>query len=319
MEKVIRPIERHLLKAELANAELLRRPNRGNNEIYVVEGCKSPAVMQEIGRLRELAFRAWGGGTGKEADIDEFDMIPGLYRQLIIWNPEDEAILGGYRFSFGRHTPYTPDGQPMWASAEYFTFSEDFIRTIMPYTIELGRSFVSNEYQASNIGAKSIFALNNLWDGLLTLVASNPYVRYFFGKMTMYNQYNRIARSLILTFLDAVFPSEQGLIEPKYPVYADVQPDMLRDMFAGGSFNDSYRVLKQQVRNQGVNIPPLINAYMKLTSQMQVFGTSNNADFGNVEETAILIHIPDISQETLKRHLSASEFEKWQSSCRMNA
>ena len=101
MQSVIEPIKRSLLKAELTTDKLLRRTNKSNNEIYIITAHDSPAVMQEIGRLRENAFRYYGGGTGKPVDIDEFDVMPDAYRQLIVWNPEDEQILGGYRFLCG--------------------------------------------------------------------------------------------------------------------------------------------------------------------------------------------------------------------------
>lgn len=312
MEQIINPIGRHLLRSELSSEKLLRMSSRGNNEIYVVDGESSPAVMKEIGRLRELAFRNCGGGTGKSVDIDDFDLIPGLYRQLIVWSPEEEAILGGYRYSLGLTTPYRSDGQPLWASSDYFRFSEEFIRTIMPYAIELGRSFVSPEYQSSRSGARSIFALDNLWDGLMTIIVNNPDLRYFFGKMTMYNQYCREARNLILFFLKMLFPCSSTMVEPKYPVSLDSVPDSAENDFRKENFNEAYRVLKREIHNLGEHLPPLVNSYMKLTDRMQVFGTSHNMDFGNVEETAILIDIYDVAESTLMRHITSAEFMEWQ-------
>ena len=95
MKDIISPVDRNLLKQELTKEKMLRRTNKSNNEIYIITAQDSPNVMQEIGRLREAAFRFYGGGTGEAVDIDEFDTMPDAYRQLIVWNPDDEQILGG--------------------------------------------------------------------------------------------------------------------------------------------------------------------------------------------------------------------------------
>ncbi len=306
MEQIIKPVETHLLKAELTKDKLIRKSIRGNNEIYVIDGYSSPALMQEIGRLRELAFRNAGGGTGLSADIEYLDLIPGLYHQLIIWDPVNQSILGGYRYALGRFTPYRTDGQPFWASSEYFKFSEKFIRNIMPYTIELGRSFVSCGYQSSRANAGSIFALDNLWDGLAYIMATKPYLKFFFGKMTMYSQYNKEARDLIHSFLRAFFSGDPSLLKPIFPVEQEVKP-----IYTTDSFDIAFRLLKRKVQKLGVSIPPLISSYMKLTTQMQSFGTSHNINFGNVEETAILIDIHDI-ETTIKKHLTSEEFINWE-------
>ena len=167
MEKeIIQPIEKSILKSELTPELQLRMTNKSNNEIYVITAHNAPNVMKEIGRLREIAFREAGGGTGKEMDIDEFDISDNCYKQLIVWNPEAEEIIGGYRYILGTDWEYDEKGQPILATSHMFHFSEKFIKEYAPYTIELGRSFVSLPYQSSRMGAKSLFALDNLWDGL---------------------------------------------------------------------------------------------------------------------------------------------------------
>ena len=173
-QPIIDPVPVELLKKELTPDLQLRMTNKSNNKIYIVTAHNAPNVMREIGRLRETAFREAGGGTGKEVDIDEFDTCENCYKQLIVWNPEAEEIIGGYRYLEGTKWEMDKNGQPILATSHMFRFSERFIKDYMPYTIELGRSFVSLPYQSSKMGAKSLFALDNLWDGLATLLSECP-------------------------------------------------------------------------------------------------------------------------------------------------
>lgn len=101
MEEIIKPVSKELLKAELTEDRRLRMTNKSNNQIYIITHQNAPNVMREIGRLREIAFRAAGGGTGLSMDIDEYDTMEHPYKQLIVWNPEAEEILGGYRYLLG--------------------------------------------------------------------------------------------------------------------------------------------------------------------------------------------------------------------------
>ena len=183
-QAIIQPISKEVLKSELTPDKQLRMTNKSNNKIYVVTAHNAPNVMLEIGRLREIAFREAGGGTGKEADIDEFDTCENCYKQLIVWNPDEEEIIGGYRYLLGTDWDYDNDGQPILATSHMFHFSERFIKDYAPWTVELGRSFVSPPYQSSRMGAKSLFALDNLWDGLGALTVIRPNVKYYFGYKT---------------------------------------------------------------------------------------------------------------------------------------
>ncbi|MDH6306460.1 hypothetical protein M2459_003184 [Parabacteroides sp. PF5-5] len=314
MQDVIAPIGRELLKAELTPDKLLRRTNKSNNEIYITTAHDSPNVMQEIGRLRELAFRHYGGGTGQPVDIDEFDTMQNAYRQLIVWNPEEEIILGGYRFLCGADVRFDEAGKPSLATSHLFNFSEEFIKDYLPYTVELGRSFVTLEFQATREGAtKGIFVLDNLWDGLGALSAIDPTLQYYFGKVTMYNTYNLEARDMILYFLSLHFPDPDHLITPIHPLKTNPDLKKMKEMFTSDNYKDNYKVLNQEVRKFGINIPPLVSAYMSLSPQMRVFGTAVNHEFGEVEETGILIAIDEILEEKRKRHIETYLKEEYPS------
>lgn len=304
-QEIISPIDRNLLKAELTPERQLRMTNKSNNEIYVITAHNAPNVMKEIGRLREIAFREAGGGTGKSMDIDEFDIMDNCYKQLIVWNPEAEEIIGGYRYLLGTDVEIDDKGQPILATSHMFYFSDKFMKEYLPCTIELGRSFVSLEYQSSRMGAKSLFALDNLWDGLGALTVIMPNVKYFFGKMTMYPSYVRKGRDMILYFLKKHFNDEDGLILPMKPLKIETSEEELKELFCEASFKNDYRILNSEIRKMGYNIPPLVNAYMSLSPTMKMFGTAINYGFGDVEETGILIAVDEILEEKRIRHIDS--------------
>ena len=302
-QPIIEPISKDVLKSELTADKQLRMTNKSNNEIYIITAHNAPNVMKEIGRLREIAFREAGGGTGKEMDIDEFDTCPNCYKQLIVWNPDEEEIIGGYRYLAGTDWEYDDKGQPILATSHMFHFSEKFLKDYAPWTIELGRSFVSLPYQSSRRGAKSLFALDNLWDGLGALTVVRPDVKYYFGKMTMYPSYIRKGRDMILYFLKKYFDDKENLIIPMKPLELETDPQELEQLFSGHSFKEDYLILNSEVRKMGYNIPPLVNAYMGLSPTMKLFGTAINYGFGDVEETGILIAIDEIFEEKRKRQI----------------
>lgn len=305
MEKIIDPVSKDLIKSELTVQKRIRHTNKADNEIYVFTAHDSPNLMREVGRLREIAFRHYGGGTGLEADIDKYDTMPEPYRQLIVWDPENEEILGGYRFIFGSDVDFDENGKPMLATAHLLNFSNKFVRDFLPHTVELGRSFVSLEYQSTLMGRKGIFALDNLWDGLGALTVIDSDIKYFFGKVTMYGTYNKDARNMILYFLNKHFPDHDKLVTPVNPLHTGADEAKMRKLFSAKNFKDDYKVLNKEVRALGYNIPPLINAYMSLSPYMRFFGTAINDEFGDVEESGILIEIDQILEEKRARHIES--------------
>lgn len=304
-QEIIKPVDKEVLKSELTPDKQLRMTNKSHNEIYVITAHNAPNVMKEIGRLREIAFREAGGGTGKSMDIDEFDTMENCYKQLIVWNPEAEEIIGGYRYLLGTDVKVNDNGQPVLATSHMFHFSEKFMKEYLPQTIELGRSFVSVEYQSSRMGSKSLFALDNLWDGLGALTVVMPNVKYFFGKMTMYPSYVRRGRDMILYFLNKHFNDPDNLIIPMKPLKIETDRHELETLFCEDTFKSDYRILNTEIRKMGYNIPPLVNAYMSLSPTMKMFGTAINYGFGDVEETGILIAVDEILEQKRIRHIDS--------------
>ncbi len=306
MKDLIDPIPKEKIEKELTEDKLLRHTNNGNNLVYVITHHNAPNTMLEIGRLREITFRQAGGGTGKDADIDSYDTAENPYKQLIVWDPEDKEIMGGYRF----HKCHGDSHPEHVATAKMFHFSEKFKKDYFPYMIELGRSFIQPNFQSTNPGRKALYALDNLWDGLGALVVENPEIKYFFGKVTMYKHFNPKARNLIMAFLQKYFPDKEQLVRPNEPLELGENLNEIEKTFTNNDFKADYKLLSQQVRQLDENIPPLINAYMNLSSSMKVFGTATNYSFGGVEETGIMITIADVYPQKVERHIQTYIKEK---------
>ncbi len=305
MEPIVDRLPLDQIMAELTKERLLRNTNNGNNEVYIFDNNSSPVLMHEVGRVREMTFRHAGGGTGHGIDIDDFDTAKeDPQKQLIVWDPENRELIGGYRFYFPPRGCTQCDIKKL-ASSSYFNFSKKFLTKYYPHLMELGRSFVHPDYQSRARGRKSMYALDNLWDGLGALVLNNHHLKFLFGKVTMYPHFNQKARNMILYFLRKHFNDPDKLVTPIEPADIDLHEEEMKKLFRGWRYKENYKVLSSEVRSLGENIPPLINAYMNLSPTMRTFGTFINNHFGNVEETGIMITLRDIYVEKINRHLAS--------------
>lgn len=302
MKAVARPTKKEDIIGELTSDIFVRKTNKGGNEIYCFTAKQSPILMQEVGRLRELTFRSAGGGTGKDVDIDKFDTADIPYEQLIVWDPKDQNIIGGYRFF--NASKVNKDQIDYLATSRLFEFSDKFKDIYLNKTIELGRSFVQPMYQSRDMGRKSLYALDNLWDGLGALTVDNPDIEYFFGKVTMYTSFNIEARDLILYFMKLYFNDPDNLLKPYNPINLNIDENAIKHYFRGNDYKADYKILSRLVRDKGENIPPLVNAYMNLSPSMRTFGTALNSFFGNVEETGIMIKLDEIYETKKARHIA---------------
>ena len=305
MQPILDPGPVSAIMEELTQDKFFRKTNNAGNELYILSAHDSPNIMREIGRLREISFRDSGGSTGLDCDIDVFDTRDENYfLQLIVWNPIDKAIVGGYRFLLCDKLPLDENGQVDTPTSELFLYSEKFVKEYLPYTLELGRSFVQPEYQPSKSLSKGMYSLDNLWDGLGSLVDVYPTAKYYFGKVTMYPQLERTSRDMILYFIQRHFPDKEGLVtvrpELDLPILTD--REWLASIFNSDNYHDDYKTLVKQVRERGAAVPPLVNAYMNLSPTLRSFGTALNPGFGQVEETGMLVTIGDMFEEKAKRH-----------------
>jgi hypothetical protein len=302
------PVDVALIKKELTKNVFIRSTGKLNNEIYIVNVHNAPNTVREVGRLRELTFASADGGTGKEVDLDDLDLNEHCYQQLIVWNPEEQEIVGGYRFIDGAEITANGDWKHDLSMSHYFQFSEKFITEYLPFSIELGRSWVQPKYQPANDPRKGMFALDNIWDGLGAICLKYHHIKYFYGKVTMYPSYNRTARNHVLNFLNHYFPDEENLMTPivraevpELKMNAELFPIDSADF--AKSFKTGQRNLNKVCNKFGESVPPLIKQYMGLSQKMMTFGTFTNKDFGNVEETGILIPIDSIYEDKKERYI----------------
>lgn len=305
MKTIISPVEKQLLLAELNDKTFLRNTNNAGNEIYILNDKSAPNVLREIGRLREVTFRDAGGGTGKEIDLDAYDYGDNAFMQMIVWDPEEKEIVGGYRYVLCKNLHIDENNTVASPTAGLFTYNDTFIKDYFPFTIELGRSFVQPMYQPTFNLRRGMYALDNLWDGLGALVIEYPDIKYLFGKVTMYSDFDKLARDIILFFFDKYFPDKENLISPLKPLARTTSDKVLNNIFTGCNYEEDYKTMVQKVRKLGENIPPLFNAYMNLSSTMKTFGTAINTHFGGVEETGILVTVEDIYDVKKERHLTS--------------
>lgn len=295
MKPIIEPVDKELLIKEIEALEKVRGTGHGDNEIYIFRASTSPNLMREVGRLREEAFRSGGGGTGEELDIDENDLSEDGYEQLISWDPRTHDILGGYRFIVCR----SKDAKHL-STEHYFEFSDEFRNNYLPCTIELGRAFVKAAQGREAI--KSIYTLDNLWDGIGALIVRNPDIKYLIGKVTLYDSYNVEARNLLLYFLDLYFGDKQCLLKGRHPLESNIDTEKLKPLFVGNNYDEDYKVLRNAIREYGEVIPPMMNAYMNLSPDMRVFETIHNPELGNVYETGIMVTIGSIYPDKYDRY-----------------
>jgi hypothetical protein len=295
MKPIIEPVDKELLIKEIEALEKVRGTGHGDNEIYIFRASTSPNLMREVGRLREEAFRSGGGGTGEELDIDENDLSEDGYEQLISWDPRTHDILGGYRFIVCR----SKDAKHL-STEHYFEFSDEFRNNYLPCTIELGRAFVKAAQGREAI--KSIYTLDNLWDGIGALIVRNPDIKYLIGKVTLYDSYDVEARNLLLYFLDLYFGDKQRLLKGRNPLESNIDTEKLKPLFVGNNYDEDYKVLRNAIREYGEVIPPMMNAYMNLSPDMRVFETIHNPELGNVYETGIMVTIGSIYPDKYDRY-----------------
>jgi len=281
------------IQAELTPMTLIRQ-FRGI-DIHSVTARRAPAVMQEIGRIREVEFRREGGGTGRSVDIDDYDDGSDPFAQLVAWDPVHREIIGMYRVAYladrtnKSGTVHSPTGR-------LFEFSPEFVQEYVPYTVELGRSVVNRSAR------KALMGLYCVWAGLGAIVAERPDTRYFFGKITTYHKYDADARDALYQFLEGVCPDPAGLLAP-YSEFAVNVDHGRAAAYADEDQASAFERLTETVRQRGESVPPLFISYVELSRTMLSFGTARNPHFGNVFETAILVTIAEINEKQRKRFI----------------
>ncbi|MBR9828144.1 MAG: GNAT family N-acetyltransferase, partial [Oceanospirillales bacterium] len=241
-EKTIaHPQNRQTIKQELKQAELLGETADGK-KIYLFDYHPDSVVMQEIGRLREIAFRTVGEGTGEKRDLDRYDQH---YRHLILWDEEDLEIAGAYRIGEG-HRRIKSHEYPLY-SESLFNYSEQ-MDTIFEHGVELGRSFVQPRYWGKR-------SLDYLWYGIGAYLRRHPEVRYLFGPVSLSNSYPKRARDLLVWFYRHYFPDTAWLARANSPYRLDSDADStITQLFSGDNYREDFSRLREQLDFLGVSV-----------------------------------------------------------------
>lgn len=317
LQSIIEPVLPELIERELTDDTFVRYTNKAGNVVHIIRADSAPNTMREIARLRELSFRLGGGGSGKEMDIDRFDTMDFPYGQLIVWNPDAREIVGGYRYRYGRNAIIGTDGQPDMALGHIFVQSRRFIEEYLPYTLEMGRAFVQPKYQSAHGGIKSLFALDNLWDGIGALVANIPDLKYLVGKVTIYSTTEEKARKAMIYYFEHYFADRENLLIPrKREILSDDDVMMFSELITGEDYKSDFAKLNRFVRSRGECIPPLLHAYLDLSPTLKTFGTVFDPDFGDIYDTGVMITLDDVYQVKKDRYISTYLKNNHSNTCR---
>ena len=301
---LIEPVSRKLLREELTTNRLVRPTRIGSNEVYIFTALKAPNLMQEVGRLRELTFRDVGAGFGAPADIDHFDTDGNPCRQLIVWDPVVEEIIGGYRFNIFHKFKGKPLRDIPLANKSLYSISNTFTNEYIPYLVELARAFIQPKYQPRLAGRKAAFSLDNIWDGLGALVVKYPFIRYFFGRLTFFSNYDPTVRDLAFYFFAKHLQGNPALLSAKKPFEFPTLINDLEKVIGGSSIKDDFTKLNQAAKNHGTTIPPLVKSYFNVSGTLRVFEPVFDSYFASSYAAAILVTIADVYPAFVKRYIT---------------
>jgi len=301
---LIKPVSRKLLCDELTTDRLIRPTRIGNNQVYIFTAHKAPNLMQEVGRLRELTFRDAGAGFGTAVDIDHFDTDEYPCRQLIVWDPVMEEIIGGYRFNIFHNFKGKPLRDIPLANKSLYSISNTFTNEYIPYLVELARAFIQPKYQPKLAGRKAAFSLDNIWDGLGALVVKYPFIRYFFGRLTFFSNYDPTVRDLAFYFFAKHLQGNPALLSAKKPFEFPTLSNDLEKVIGGSSIKDDFTKLNQAAKNHGTTIPPLVKSYFNVSGTLRVFEPVFDSYFASSYAAAILVTIADVYPAFVKRYIA---------------
>ncbi|GAB57841.1 GNAT family N-acyltransferase [Rheinheimera nanhaiensis] len=293
---IAHPEDRIALKKAIAQCELLGHTSDGK-QIYLYQHQQSSPIMREIGRLREIAFRAVGEGSGQRRDLDRYDSH---YEQLILWDKDDLEIVGAYRFANSRKV-LAEHGPAGLYTASLFQFDH----SMQPYLaagLELGRSFVQPRYWGKR-------SLDYLWYGIGAYLRRNPDIRYLFGGVSLSASYPRAARDLMVYFYSLYF-ADTGLSAVSHQPYQLPQAILseLQQHFSGNDYLADFTQLKHLLANMGLSIPTLYKQYSELCEpggvKFLAFGT--DPDFANCVDGLVLVDLQQLKAAKRARYLTAN-------------
>ncbi|TVR51188.1 MAG: GNAT family N-acetyltransferase [Spirochaetaceae bacterium] len=296
---VANPVAPEHLRDEFSRLKPIREYKGA--EVYLFRAADAPAIMDEIGRIREVEYRKIGAGRNVERDIDHFDTDPDGYAQLVAWDPENAEIVGMYRFILGRTVAHHGDLSALRTST-IFEFADEFVTEYLPRSIELGRSVVNSSAK------RAILGLFVVWAGLGALVNEYPWLRYLFGNVSIYADWPQAARDALLRFLDRRHRGPVNLLRarPRFR-YKPSPPRSDTPVRAELSYDADYQALTDELGGFGLTVPPILISYMRAADRVETYDTALDPDFGAAYETAIVVDVESVNDKTRNRFLDNYE------------
>jgi hypothetical protein len=321
---VAKPEPRNSLKKLISSQVHLGETSDGK-QIYLYQNASSCSVLLEIGRLRELAFRAVGEGTGKRRDIDQYDSI---YSQLVLWDEKDLEIVGAYRLASAGDIIRNQGVQRLY-SASLFDY-DDAILPLLMQGAELGRSFVQPKYWGKR-------SLDYLWYGIGSFLSQNPNIRYLFGPVSLSNDMPKAAKDLMVYFFSLYFgqPKQQRkflknsgclntiskkalkkidkFAESKHPYRLSSElVDSLKGNFSGDDYKHDFKTLKHILSNMGCSVPTLFKQYSELCEAGGLVFLDFGIDggFGDCIDGLVIIDITKIKAKKRARYIPDNSTNK---------
>ncbi len=261
-------------------------------DIHILHGDDCPAVMREIGRLRETAFREVGAGRNVDCDVDELDFGPAAYRQLVVWDPTAHEIVALYRYQGGWMA--REHGDAVLRTHNLFRYSPLFEREIKPHCIELGRSVVNRSARKRGLG---LFAI---WTGLYALLDEHPGVAYYFGNVSLFQSIDPFARDLMVAFLGRHYAPPQPVLLAHPALRHEPAPGAVEAIPARVDDDPNARIasLRELLAPHNETIPPILQSYMGLSHEIWFGETARDADFGDALEIGLVVPVEAIARST---------------------
>jgi putative hemolysin len=284
--EVATPEDPRVIAAEVAALSPSRRllDQRAWQVIYA-SASEAPALVREIGRLREATFRAAGEGTGRSRDLDRFDLH---YWHLFVWHRESQEVVGAYRLAAMDRTVQTLGLRGLYTQT-LFRYGRALLDELGP-TLELGRSFVRREYQ------RDYSALMLLWQGIGRFVVRHPQYRKLIGPVSISADYHPVSRDVLVNALEQepLLSPLSAMVRSKHPYRRHATPQSGLDATAAG-------VLLKEIEPDGKALPVLLRQYLKLNAR--VLGTSVDPDFSNVVDALMVVDLDAVAPAQLNRYL----------------
>lgn len=289
---IAQPERKADLNQDFKNLDPLGRTPDGKI-IFLIERFDSSPIMREIGRLREVTFRAVGEGSGKRRDIDTFDQY---YKHLILWDEDDLEIAGAYRFVDSKEVVETHGVKGLY-SGSLFELNRKKC-TFLEQGLELGRSFVQQKYWGKR-------SLDYLWYGIGAFLARNPQYRYLFGPVTISNSMPQLAKELLIYFYQLYFSKQADIVSSYNPFVFSKPVSVFEKEFGGNNYREDFKNLKSLLNNLGTAVPPLYKQYSELCEPGGVSFLDFNVDpdFKNCVDGLVIVDIVKLKTKKRKRYM----------------